>query len=176
MIEDRSETQTENFNDRLGEHLRHVRKQKGLSLLDVEAASRKEFKASVLGAYERGERAISAQRLARLADLYRLPAQALLPPDPSIQGPPERADGFAIDAVAAESSDAPEARVVLRYVRSLQAMRGAWSERVVAVRSEDVRALAAVLEVSPDGLVRRLEELGLRAWRPVPERREGELA
>ena len=41
----------------VGERLRAIRRQKGLSLHDVEARSDQEFKASVLGAYERGERA-----------------------------------------------------------------------------------------------------------------------
>ena len=52
---------------RVGERLRAIRRQKGLSLHDVEARSTLEFKASVLGAYERGERAISVPRLLRLA-------------------------------------------------------------------------------------------------------------
>src|SRR5205807_1839890 len=39
---------------RVGERLRAIRKQKGLSLQEVEGASAQEFKASVLGAYERG--------------------------------------------------------------------------------------------------------------------------
>ncbi len=63
----------------VGERLRAIRRQKGLSLHDVEARSDQEFKASVLGAYERGERAISVPRLLRLAELYRVPADQLLP-------------------------------------------------------------------------------------------------
>ena len=55
----------------VGERLRSIRRQKGLSLQDVEARTGKEFKASVLGAYERGERAISVPRLMRLAEIYR---------------------------------------------------------------------------------------------------------
>ena len=47
-----------NTGARVGERLRAIRRQKGLSLHDVEARSTLEFKASVLGAYERGERAI----------------------------------------------------------------------------------------------------------------------
>ena len=39
---------------RVGDRLRAIRKQKGLSLQEVEASSTQEFKASVLGAYERG--------------------------------------------------------------------------------------------------------------------------
>ena len=52
---------------RVGERLRNVRRQQRLSLQAVEASSSQEFKASVLGAYERGERAISVPRLQRLA-------------------------------------------------------------------------------------------------------------
>src|SRR3954464_16107221 len=66
---------------RVGERLRAIRKQKGLSLQEVESASSQEFKASVLGAYERGERAISVPRLQRLARFYSVPVDQLLPRD-----------------------------------------------------------------------------------------------
>jgi transcriptional regulator with XRE-family HTH domain len=65
----------------VGSRLRAMRKQMRLSLQAVEAMSEQEFKASVLGAYERGERAISVPRLQRLAKLYDVPVDQLLPPD-----------------------------------------------------------------------------------------------
>src|SRR5271154_1266026 len=65
----------------VGARLRAVRRQKRLSLQAVEAGSHQEFKASVLGAYERGERAISVPRLQRLARLYDVPVEQLLPQD-----------------------------------------------------------------------------------------------
>ena len=65
----------------VGSRLRAVRKQMRLSLQAVEAMSDQEFKASVLGAYERGERAISVPRLQRLAKLYDVPVDQLLPQD-----------------------------------------------------------------------------------------------
>src|SRR3984885_3423530 len=65
----------------VGARLRAMRKQMRLSLQAVEAMSDQEFKASVLGAYERGERAISVPRLQRLAKLYDVPVDQLLPPD-----------------------------------------------------------------------------------------------
>ena len=68
---------------RVGERLRAIRKQKGLSLQEVEGASSQEFKASVLGAYERGERVISVPRLQRLARFYNVPVDQLLPRDAS---------------------------------------------------------------------------------------------
>src|SRR2546425_625730 len=64
---------------RVGERLRTIRRQKGTSLHEVEQASKQEFKASVLGAYERGERAISVPRLQRLARFYNVPVDQLLP-------------------------------------------------------------------------------------------------
>src|SRR3954454_1273562 len=63
----------------VGYRLRAIRRQKGLSLHEVEARSDQEFKGSVLGAYERGERAISAPRLLRLAELYRVPPDQFHP-------------------------------------------------------------------------------------------------
>ena len=53
----------ENYSIKVGERLRLVRRQKRMSLQEVEAESGHEFKASVLGAYERGERAISVLSL-----------------------------------------------------------------------------------------------------------------
>ena len=60
MIE---EDAPEVYSRQVGERLRVIRKQKRLSLQEVEARSNQEFKASVLGAYERGERALSVPRL-----------------------------------------------------------------------------------------------------------------
>ena len=67
------------YSRKVGERLRVIRRQKRLSLQEVEATSSEEFKASVLGAYERGERAISVPRLERLAKFYNVPVDQLLP-------------------------------------------------------------------------------------------------
>ncbi|MDE0065875.1 MAG: helix-turn-helix transcriptional regulator [Acidimicrobiaceae bacterium] len=67
----------------MGEALRAARRRKKMSLQEVEGLSDQEFKASVLGAYERGERAISVPRLWRLAGFYGLATTQLLPPDGS---------------------------------------------------------------------------------------------
>src|SRR6187549_1238394 len=82
------------YGRKVGERLRAIRRQKRLSLQEVEARSAQEFKASVLGAYERGERAISVPRLQRLAKFYNVPVDQLLPHD---EGPdfPGGSDGSA---------------------------------------------------------------------------------
>lgn len=149
---------------RVGERLRGIRLQKGLSLHDVEEASAKEFKASVLGAYERGERSISVPRLQRLAQFYGVPVDRLLPVTDG-QAPVEGADqsgSVCIDLTKLQTSEAPEASVLGRYVNMIQMARGDFNGRILTVRSDDVRTLAAVLETSSEGLTNRLGELGLR--------------
>ena len=58
---------TQEYSKCVGERLRGIRRQKRMSLQEVEATSTQEFKASVLGAYERGERTVSVPRFQRLA-------------------------------------------------------------------------------------------------------------
>ena len=154
-------TSNDRLNERLGEHLRKLRRQKGLSLLDVQTLSNGAFKASVMGAYERGERAISALRLAALADVYRLPLQAMLPasgPDAAPGG------GVAIDAGRLERARGTEAKTIARFVRRLQTQRQDWTGGVVRIRAEDVVALACACDRSVPELMKVLDDEGLRAY------------
>lgn len=63
----------------VGERLRTVRKRRRMTLGEVEAVSGGEFRTSILGAYERGERGMAVHRLLRLAELYGVPPAELLP-------------------------------------------------------------------------------------------------
>ena len=63
----------------LGENLRAVRNRRGWSLHDVENESGGQWKAVVVGSYERGDRALTVPRLVGLADFYGVPASSLLP-------------------------------------------------------------------------------------------------
>src|SRR5256714_9578977 len=118
----------QNYAQRVGERLRSVRKQKRLSLQAVEASSRQEFKASVLGAYERGERSISVPRLQRLAQFYSVPADRLLPqPDSEVitlEAARDSDRGIRIDLTKIGSVQAPEASGLGRHVNSIQQRRG----------------------------------------------------
>src|SRR5215510_4988226 len=112
---------------RVGERLRAIRRQKGLSLHDVEARSTLEFKASVLGAYERGERAISVPRLLRLAEIYEVPADQLLPREFEGEislvegsGSSNIESGFTIDLVKLHDLDDPDAQIVSRFATAIQ--------------------------------------------------------
>jgi transcriptional regulator with XRE-family HTH domain len=156
---------------KVGDRLRSIRRQKGLSLHDVEARSDMEFKASVLGAYERGERAISVPRLLRLADLYQVPGDQLLPRETDVDVDlSERDDafdeGFTIDLERLRALDDAEASVLSRYAATIQLQRQDFNGRLLTIRRDDLRVLAAVLGRRPEDLGRRLDEMGLRAGVP----------
>ena len=102
----------DDFNFSLGQRLRAARRQRGWSLGDVESHTEGEFKASVVGAYERGERAISVQRFVRLSDVYGKAAADLLPVQP------ERGVVIDLDALAADDGD-----LVERYLAAIQMIR-----------------------------------------------------
>ena len=153
------------YAEQVGERLRNIRLQKGLSLHDVEERSGKEFKASVLGAYERGERSISVPRLQRLAIFYGVPVDHLLPrlgpeaAEPMISAADE---AVCIDLEALEARSEPEAQTLNRYLSLIQTQRGDFNGKVLTIRRDDLRVLAAILDQSPGGLVARLTDLGLR--------------
>jgi transcriptional regulator with XRE-family HTH domain len=152
----------------VGERLRSFRQQKGLTLHDVEALSRTEFKASVLGAYERGERAISVHRLLRLAEIYQVPRDHLLPEDTGAKVDLAKRDdaldeSFTIDLERLRSLDDAEASVLSRYTAAIQVHRQDFDRRLLTVRREELSVLAAVLGRRPEDFTKRLDELGLRA-------------
>lgn len=67
------------YNKKLGANLRQVRRGLDLSLGAVAKRTDNEFKASVVGAYERGERAITAKRLHELCAFYNIKPIDVLP-------------------------------------------------------------------------------------------------
>jgi len=167
----------QDYSQRVGERLRAIRRQKRLSLQEVEAASTQEFKASVLGAYERGERAISVPRLQRLARFYNVPVDQLLPADigPSfglapatdtvldLTDRPTRREGesITIDLTRLEKLSGPEAEMLNRYLTMIQVQRQDFNGRVLTIRANDLQALAAILGTGVDGAGPRLNDLGL---------------
>ena len=100
----------------VGSRLRRVRLQQGLSLQDVERQSEGEWKAAVVGSYERGDRNISASRLIELAEFYGVSPADILPAEDG-RRPVERSAGIVVDL--AKLGDAgPRFDGVRRWLRS----------------------------------------------------------
>jgi transcriptional regulator with XRE-family HTH domain len=176
------ETMSTTYAARVGDRLRVVRKQKRMSLQAVEGASQHEFKASVLGAYERGERAISVPRLQRLARFYNVPVDQLLPRDLGPEGPKWDTDAegntidlrddisslrnaedgrVSLDLTRMETLAAPERELLNRYIGMIQLQRQDFNGQILTIRQEDLRAIACLFEATPEGMRRRLDSLGL---------------
>lgn len=153
------------FSQMVGERLRRIRQQKQWSLNEVEAQSNGEFKASVLGAYERGERAISVPRLERLGRFYGVSVDQLLPRDParvdSGSAVPTGGTKLRIDVAKLSSMSGAQFEMLERFLRMIQVQRQDFNGKVITVRAHDTRAIAVMLDVPVDQVGERLGELGL---------------
>ena len=161
------------YGKKVGERLRAIRRQKGMSLQEAEEASDQEFKASVLGAYERGERAISVPRLQRLARFYNVPVDQLLPREdaPSFRSDdgvvdltrpvPDPPRKITIDLTRLDDLHGTAAEMLTRYLAMIQVQRQDFNGRMLTIRRDDLRAIACVLDTTVDGASKRLDELGL---------------
>ena len=155
------------YSRKVGDRLRVIRRQKRLSLQEVEANSEEEFKASVLGAYERGERAISVPRLERLAKFYNVPVDQLLPREDALPGEGEAAQSkkLAIDLLKLSQLSGQPFEMLTRFLRMIQVQRQDFNGKVITVRGDDTRAIAAMLDVPVDQVGQRLDALDL-LYRP----------
>jgi transcriptional regulator with XRE-family HTH domain len=156
------------YSRKVGERLRAIRRQKRMSLQEVEATSEEEFKASVLGAYERGERAISVPRLERLAKFYAVPVDQLLPREEVTSAAEEEqfAKKIAVDLVKLGQLSGQPFEMLARFLRMIQVQRQDFNGKVLTVRNDDQRAIAAMLDVPVDQVGQRLDALDL-LYRPI---------
>jgi transcriptional regulator with XRE-family HTH domain len=146
----------------LGERLRDIRTQKGMSLQDVQEASGGEWKAAVVGAYERGDRNVSVARLSQLADFYSVPVPTILPEDgapPSAPGSPHGA--IVLDLEELQRVPRPDRDPLERFASAIQLRRGDYNGRMLSIRKDDLVFLGLLYELTSEELAKRLREWGL---------------
>jgi transcriptional regulator with XRE-family HTH domain len=148
----------------LGAQLRAVRTQQRLSLKAAAARSAGEVTASLLGAWERGERRVSVERLAALADLYGVPVDRLLPTAPAAPAgetavPHEAKVRADLDVL--RRHDDPTATIVLRFAEAILRRRHDLNGHVATIRRSDLDALAATTGQSTAALLDDLVTRGL---------------
>lgn len=162
----------------LGARLREVRRERRLALAEVESMSGREFKASVLGAYERGERQISVARLGKLVAIYDI----TLPEFLADEGPsgsatkrrkpgPTRAGGVSesmVDVGALERFEEAES-LPAAVERFAEGVRDRHREpgHSFAMRDDEVLALASALRRAIFEIERVLLDLDRRGARAM---------
>jgi transcriptional regulator with XRE-family HTH domain len=144
----------------LGGKLRAIRTQQGLSLHGVEEKSQGRWKAVVVGSYERGDRAVTVQRLAELAEFYGVPVQELLPgstPGGAAEPPPR----LVLDLERLSAVPSEKAGPLQRYAATIQSQRGDYNGKVLSIRQDDLRTLAVIYDQPASLLVDQLITWGV---------------
>jgi transcriptional regulator with XRE-family HTH domain len=148
----------------VGQRLRAIRIQQGLSLHAVERKSGGRWKAVVTGSYERGNRAVTVPRLAELAEFYGVPVSELLPDGPTgAAGSAESTQRLVLDLERLAELPAERAAPLTRYVATIARQRGDYNGRVLSIRQDDLRTLAVIYDETPSRLAAELIELGVLA-------------
>jgi len=162
MVETEPRGMTSDYARALGARLRAIRTQQGLSLHGVEKKSKGRWKAVVVGSYERGDRAVTVQKLAELADFYGVPVSELLPEGrPSSAAEP--ATKIVLNLERLFQLPADQVGPLARYAAAIQSQRGDYNNKVLSIRAEDLRSLAIIYDITPGLLTERLIEWGVLA-------------
>ena len=144
----------------LGARLRAIRIQQGLSLHGVEEKSRGRWKAVVVGSYERGDRSITVQKLAELAEFYGVPVLELLPGDAPLAAF-EPSPKLVINLERMAQLPANKAGPLARYVAAIQHQRGDYNGKVLSLRHNDLRVLMVIYDMSSAELTDELTRWGV---------------
>jgi transcriptional regulator with XRE-family HTH domain len=154
-------TMAQNYAKALGIRLRAIRQQQGLSLQGVEEKSDGQWKAVVVGSYERGDRAVTVQRLSELADFYGVPMSELLPGANQFGAAREAPPKLVLDLERLHQLDLAEAAPLSRFTSTIQAQRGDYNGKVLSIRQEDLLTLAVIYDEPPSQLAERLINWGV---------------
>jgi transcriptional regulator with XRE-family HTH domain len=154
-----SADEVDTFARDLGARLRRVRTERHLTLHGVQLKSEGRWKAVVVGSYERGDRAISVQRLAELADFYGVPVSELLPAanaaEPAASGLPGLSR-LVLNVARVQSAPDGAATLLRRYVTAILRQRHEPTGVSVSLRRTDLATLALMYDATIEELTERL--------------------
>lgn len=136
---------------RVGQELKKIRKQRGLSLADVETLSAGRWKAVVVGSYERADRAITVGRLSSLMALYQAPLSAIFSSGVnaahSVAGKSASSSGvepatpWTIN-LAKRQEISSLSYSLAQFITHIINARGDWNGHVLTLRQNDLEVIA----------------------------------
>jgi transcriptional regulator with XRE-family HTH domain len=136
----------------IGRRLRNIRAQQRLSLVNVEQRSGGEWKAVVIGAYERGDRAITVGKLAKLAAFYGVPLVDLLPMEQGDGADEAEGDPRIVIDLTRLEGQTPEVQAVSRFAAHVRQLRGDHNGRVLTLRGGDLTTIGLAAGMSREAL------------------------
>ena len=152
----------------VGEKLRRMRQERGMSLQEVCDRSGGSFVVSTLSAYERGKRSLSLERLSELASIYGQSPTSILDieSEPDFQQRSITSNGpLRISLQSLERLDPEERRPLETYLTFLRQLRNDPSRELLTIRKEDLVYLSSLYGVRPTALKDYLEKEGvLLTW------------
>jgi transcriptional regulator with XRE-family HTH domain len=150
---------THEYERALGARLRYTRMQRGLSRHDVQAQSEGRWSAAAVGSYERAERAVTVTRLAELAEFYGVPVGQLLPDHAVPRARP--GPRLMLDLHRLAELPSQQAGPLARYAAAIQYQRGDRNDELLNIRTEDLRSLAVIYDLTPETLAEQLTDCGV---------------
>jgi transcriptional regulator with XRE-family HTH domain len=117
--------------------LRMVRESRNLTLVQAAALSRGSISAVALGSYERGDRAISASKLAKIATMYGVPiGELFLAPEKNVGS-----NRITVDLRKLRNQDSMVAQKFSIVIDQIARMRSDWNGEFISLRGEDLKNL-----------------------------------
>ena len=114
-----------------------IRESKKLTLAQVAALSRGQLSSIALGSYERGDRAVSANKLILIAELYSVPVTELFAPSEVYMSETR----VSVDIRKILTTTNPVAQKLAEVIRNIARMRGDWNGEVISLRALDLNNL-----------------------------------
>ena len=140
--------------------VRSIRKQKGLTLKEVEEISGGKWKSVVIGSYERCDRTLSLKRAIALAEFYQVPLDQLLG-----FGSAKRDLESRIIIDIRKVNESTERSRLLQglsaFIKSICQKRSDWNGEVLSIRNSDLFALSLLQGVEESFVLPWLSEKGL---------------
>lgn len=137
--------------------IRAIRKQKGLTLRDVEEKSNGVWKSVVIGSYERCDRTLSLKKAIALAKFYEVPLDQLLGLSRIKSG---AAQSLILDLRAIYNSQFKDYshQALVKFTKTICERRRDWNGELLSIRSSDLLHLSIITGIEEALLTNWLKE------------------